>query len=461
LHARIVDAIEALYPAQQTDQLDRLAYQAVRGEVWEKAVIYLRQAGDRDVGRSALHESIAYFEQALAALAHLPESSAALRHAVGIRLHLGPALTATKGTGHPTTVQIYREAHELAERTGETALRFPALWGLWYTINASGDPEAARGLTVQLLTIARHEGDAALLLEAHHSSWFTRFLLGELDAALGHAQEGIALYDPLQHHRHVLLYGGHDAGVCGLVLAARAEWLRGYPERALQRAREGVQLAQELAHPFSLAFALGTAAAVYGWRGDRTTLEQAVDVLEPLAAEHGFPQFAAQAGAFAGWLKVEQGRTEEGLAQIRQSLPGANLIGGLAFLYIPLLAEAARRAGRPEEGLAVVTTTLAHLRAGVFFGAELRRIQGELLLAQGAAEEDAERCFQAALALATQQGAKSLELRAMMSLARLWQRQGKREPARLALAEVYDWFTEGFDTRDLREARALLEVLSS
>jgi class 3 adenylate cyclase/tetratricopeptide (TPR) repeat protein len=461
LHARIVDAIEALYPGQQAEQLDRLAYHAARGEAWEKAVVYLRQAGERDANRSALHESIAYFEQALAAVEHLPESRATLEHAIGIRLHLGPAQMAIKGSQHPATVQTYQEAHELAEQTGETALRFPALWGLWHTVNASGEFRRARELTEQLLALARDEADASLLLEAHHSSWFTRLLLGELDAALAHTEAGIALYDPVQHHRHALLYGGHDPGACALGTAARIEWLRGYPERALLRAREAVNLAQQLAHPYSLAFVLGNTSPVYFWRGDREPLQQVVNMLQPLAAEQGFPFYVARAATLASWLVVEQGRSEEGLAQIRQSLATGDTASPLEDSYVPLLAEAARRAGHPDEGLVAVTAALARSGAEGFYTAELRRVQGELQLAQGAAEEDAERCFQQALALAVQQSAKSLELRATMSLARLWQQQSKREQARQALAGVYAWFSEGFDTRDLREARALLEELSS
>jgi class 3 adenylate cyclase/predicted ATPase len=460
LHARIVDAIEALYPGQQAEQLDRLAHHAARGERWEKAVGYLRQAGERDADRSALHESIVNFEHALAALEHLPESRATLEHAISIRLHLGPALTSIKGPQHPATVQILRQAHELAERTGDTTLRFPALWGLWHTVNGRGDLQTARDLTEQLLAIARDQGDAALLLEAHHSSWFTRFLLGELGAALAHTEAGIALYDPVQHQRHAALYGGHDPGVCARLTAARAEWLRGYPEQALRRAREGIQLAQELARPYILAWALGQVASVYLWRGDREALQQTVETLHRLAAEQGLQIVAARMATLAGWLVVEQGESAEGLAQIRQSMSAAAAASPFQDMYVSLLAEATRRAGHPEEGLVAVTAALARSRGKGFYEAELRRLQGELQLAQGAtAEDDAERCFQEALALAAQQSAKSLELRAAMGLARLWQRQGKREPARQALAAVYDWFSEGFDTRDLREARALLDEL--
>jgi len=334
------------------------------------------------------------------------------------------------------------------------------LWGLWHTVNGSGDLQTARDLTEQLLAIAQDEGDAALLLEAHHSSWFTRLLLGELSAALVHTEAGIALYDPVRHHRHAALYGGHDPGVCAQVSAARTEWLLGYPERALQRAQEGVRLAQELGHPFSLAFALVNATPVYLWRGDREPLQQAVEVLQALAAEQDFQRFATPAGTLAGWLVVEQGRSEEGLAQIRQWRPTAATAGPMEDIYVALLAEAARRAGHPEEGLARVAAPLAGSRAGDFYEAELRRVQGELQLAQGAAEDDAERCFQQALALAAQQSAKSLELRAAMSQARLWQRQGKRAESYHLLAGIYGSFTEGFDTADLRAARALLEELA-
>src|SRR5215210_1916849 len=187
---------------------------------------------------------------------------------------------------------------------------------------------------------------------------------------------------------------GHDPGVCAQVSAARTEWLLGYPERALQRAQEGVHLAQELRHPFSLAFALVNATPVYLWRGDREPLKQAVEVLQALAAEHDFQRFANSVGTLAGWLVVEQGRSEDGLAQIRQWRSTASTAGPQEDIYVGLLAEAARRAGHPDEGLVAVAAPLANSTAGVFYEAELRRVQGELHLAQGATEADAERCFQ-------------------------------------------------------------------
>jgi len=230
LHARIVEAIEKLYSDRLTEQVELLAHHASRGEVWEKAMAHLHQAGRKAAARSAYQEAASYFEQALETLKHLPESRKTLEHGIELRIDLGPALIAMKGFAAPEVVQTYTQAREMCERLGDTPQLFPVLWGLSRFHNFRGGLQVARELGGQLLTLAKRAQDPPLLLEAHHTLWATLFSLGEFTLAQDHYQQGMAIYDPQQHAQHASLYGGHDPGVCGLRHASQMLWLLGYPD---------------------------------------------------------------------------------------------------------------------------------------------------------------------------------------------------------------------------------------
>jgi predicted ATPase len=464
LHAQIVAAIERLYPDRQAEQVELLAHHALRAEVWEQAVAYLHQAGRKAAARSAQRAAVAYLEQALDALARLPESRDTLERAVAIRLDLGPALVATRGQGSSDIERTYAEAHALCERLGETPHLFPVLWGLARSREARGELRAARELGEELFAAAERAQDPALLLEAHHSQVATLFLLGELAPALDHAERVVALYDPKLHAHHAFLYGGHDAGVCGLQMVGRTLWLRGQPDCGLQRTQEALALARSLSHPFSEGFALHHLVWIHRQRGEPHLMRTYLDALLELIAEHGFRYFSAT-GITQGWLLAEQGELAEGLAQMRQSLAflqAASQARGITY-SLALLAEVCGKAGEVGEGLRTVDQALARAQAGGerLHEAELRRIQGDLLLRQAARDaEHAEACYRQALAVAREQGARAYELRAATSLARLWQEQGKRAEAQQLLGEVYGQFSEGLDTADLVAARALLDALA-
>ncbi|MFQ5850761.1 MAG: AAA family ATPase [Candidatus Binatia bacterium] len=433
LHVKILKAIEELYADRLADQVDRLAHHAFQGEVWAKAVAYLHQAGAKTTARSAYREALVYFEQALAALKHLPENRTTIEQAIAIRIDLGPTLVATRGYLAPEVEETYTQARELCQRLGETPQLFPVLWGLSRLYNWRGELQAARGLGEQLLSLAEHVQDPGLLLEAHHTLWAISFDLGELDSVQAHTEQGIALYDSRQHGHHAFLYGGHDPRVCCGAVGARVLWLLGYPDQALQRIRDALALARELSHPHSLGFALFAAIWVHQQRGEGQAAQDRADAAVTLGTEQELPRWVMGGTYMQGWLLVEQGQGEEEISQMRQ---GAGHWG---------------------------TETLARVhKTGIsYYEAELHRIKGELLLRQAvAAGEHPETCFQQAIEVSRRQGAKSLELRAVMSLSRLWHQQGKKEKARQMLAEIYGWFTEGFDTADLKEARSLLEELS-
>jgi len=466
LHARIVEAIEKLYSDRLTEQVERLAHHAFRGELWEKAVEYLRQAGKKAAARSATHEAIAYFEQALDVIKHLPEGKQTIEKTIDIRVDLGPALIATRGFPAIEVGENYTRARELCEQFGETPQLFPVLWGLARMHDTRGELRAGRELGEQLLNLAQRGQEPALLLEAHHEIWANLFMLGELTSARMHLEQGFALYDPQKHKHHAFLYGGHDPGVCCGWHSAEVLWLLGYPDQALRRSQDSLALARELSHPSTMVYALFFAAWFHQYRRHQQTVQALVEEGVTLATEQGFSRWLAQASFLQGWLLVEQGHKEVGIAQMLKVLAAEReraTSGRWNALCAALLAEAYRKAGQTSEGLNVVTDALAAAQRTecCYYEAELHRIKGELVLTQTVAnEEQVEGCFQKALEVARSQSAKSLELRAAMSLSRFWQRQGKKEEARELLAGIYGWFTEGFDTADLKEAKVLLEELA-
>jgi len=297
-----------------------------------------------------------------------------------------------------------------------------------------------------------------------------------------HAEQGLALYDPQHHRAHAFLYTGHDPGVCGWSELTLALWLQGYPAQALHSSHKALALAHELTHPFSLAFALSLAAILHQLRQEGQAAQERAEAAITLSAEQGFSDWSAVGTILQGWALAEQGQGEEGIAQMRQGLAAYRATGAetLRPYYLALLAEAYEKVGQVEEGLNILAEALSLVdkNGERMYEAELYRLKGQLTLQKfqvsgskfqvenssesgvRSPESEAEECFLKALEVARRQQAKSLELRAAMSLARLWQQQDKKDEARQMLAEVYGWFTEGFDTRDLQEARALLAELS-
>jgi predicted ATPase len=339
------------------------------------------------------------------------------------------------------------------------------LWGLWRLSNYRAELQRARELGQQLLTLAHQVQDRAFLLEAHHALWPTLFYLGELVAARGHMEQGMTLYDPQQHRSHAFLYGGHDPGLCCQSYTAWALWALGYPEQALQSSDKVLTLARELAYPAGLAGALHSAALVHQFRRERQAVQEAVEAFMALATEQGNAELLARGMILRGWALFTPGRETAGIGQMRKGLVALQATGGEVrrSLFLALLAEAYGGIGEIEEGLHVLAEALAAVEhtGERFYEAELQRLKGELLRARAAEPDiEAETCFQQALAIARQQQAKSLEMRAGMSLCRLWQQQGKRAEAHELLAPIYGWFTEGFDTVELQEARVLLSELA-
>jgi class 3 adenylate cyclase/predicted ATPase len=464
LHARIVEAIERLYADRLDEQIERLAHHAVRSEVAGKAVPYLYEAGTRAVQRSANGEAVTYLRQGLNLASKLPPDRARMRHELRLLLALGPALQQVQGFGADEVETTYTRARELCEQVGEPVELFQALWGLWlYTVGGKARFNEGPRIAQELLDLAERQGDPALLLEARHALSPTTLWVGEPAAARQHAEQGIALYDQERHRSLAFLYGGHDPGVCCHMHSALALWMLGYPRAALDRGRRGMTLARDLAHPMSIANALPFLGAVQQLRGEVEEVHELADSTMELSATHGLPQWLAIGRMLSGWVQAERGR---GVAQLQSAVDDYRSKGKFDFwesYFLTLLAATFLKHGAIDDGLRTVMDALkgADQTGSQIYNAEFHRLRGELLLARDPADaSQAEASFSRALAIAGNQNAKSWELRAALSLGRLWQRQGKRDEAAQLLSGVHDWFTEGFDTADLREAKIFLDGLA-
>ena len=336
-------------------------------------------------------------------------------------------------------------------------------WGLAYFYTLRSQCRTAREVGEQLFSLAQRAQDPVLLQQAHNALAGALLHLGELSAAQAHLQQGIALYDP-QQHRALVLRLGIDLGVFFLAYMVRPLWLLGYPDQALQQSQKALTMAQEFAHPFSLTYALFFAALGHQFRREAQAMHRRAEASYALAGEQGIAFFVALGTVLRGWALAEQGQSDAGILQMHEGMAACRTTGAEADrpYLLTLVAEAYGRGRRYDEGLAMLEEALALVEQSEerYWEAEIHRLKGELLLARSAENQvEAEACLHTALDVTRRQGAKSLELRAAMSLSRLWQRQGKHAEARELLASIYGWFTEGFDTADLQEAKALLEEL--
>lgn len=401
----------------------------------------------------------------MALLTRLPESPEHTQFELNLQTALGAVCIVTKGHGAPEVSQAYARAHEICREIGEKPELFPVMIGLsrFYAVRA--EFRTAHELGLQLLDLAQRVQDPTPLIGAYWSTWLPAFYWGELLEVYERTQRGLDLYDRQQHPAQVLLYG-LDLGVACHEWAALSAWLLGYPDRARAHLHEGLSLAQELVHPYSAATAFVYAAWLHQLCGERTRTQEWAETAIARCAEQGFVYWLTMATIFRGWALADQSQsTCEAVEMLREGIATYRATGEeMACTYwLGLLGEVYSRQGQTEPALAAVSEALELMdRTGEsFWEAELRRLQGEFLLLQSAEHhEKAESYFNQALDVACQQQAKSLELRATTSLARPWQSQDKCQDAYDLLAPIYNWFTEGFDTADLKDAKALLDELA-
>ena len=466
LHAGIVTAIEQLYGDRLGEQMEILAHHAVRGEAWDKAVVYLREAGTKAFRRSANSDAVSYFTRGLEIVETLPDGAERDRHQLAQLLGLGPAIQALKGLGAPEAERVFSRARELSERVGDTGAAFQALWGQWMFSAGQGRIVPARRIGGELLTLAERTNDRVLLLEAHHAMWATSFWLGELSAADQHIGRGISLYDREEHRSLAFLYGGHDPGACCRYFSTWTHWLFGRPLQAMAASDASIAFGEQLAHPPTIAIGLTWACALQYFERNIREAGHLARYLINLATERDLPPWRVAGTIFEGWTRAEAAEGAAGIAQIREGLRAAKTTGTLMPLeplYLLVLADACWKVAQVEEGLRVIDETLTMMAAmgERIWLSELHRLKGELLHMRVPTDHAAaEGSFREALTLARQQGAQAWELRAATSLGRLLGQRGRRDEARHTLGDVYDRFTEGLDTPNLTEARALLAELS-
>jgi predicted ATPase len=463
-HRKIAQVLEQNFPDTTEAQPELLAHHYTEAGLNEQAVGYWHQAGKRASQRSAHVEAINHLIKGLDLIETLPETSERNQEELKLQLTLGIALAATKGFGAPEVGRVYDRALELCQQVGETPQLFPSLFGTWlYYVGT--DLQTAKKVGEQLRTLAQNTQDPELNLQAQHALWTHSLFLGNFVETREHAEQGMIIYDPQQHSSHAFIYGGHDPGVCCRYFGATAMWFLGYPDQALDRINEAVSLAQDQSHLQSLAIALAWAAQLNQYRREPQTTKMRAEEAIALCSEYDLAMFLNWASILLGWALAAQGKEDEGIAQMRQGMSAhlTAVLGAHKTILLAHLAETYGRIGNADAGM----TSLAEAMASAekigqnWWTADIHRLKGELLLKLSPEKiVEVETCHEHALEVARRQKAKSLELRAAMSLSRLWQQQGKQEEARQLLSEIYGWFTEGFDTPDLQEAKVLLEELA-
>jgi predicted ATPase/class 3 adenylate cyclase len=465
-HQRIAQVLVEQFPETAETQPELLAHHYTAASLPVQAVAYWHQAGQQAVWRSAHREAIAHLTKGLEVLQAVPDTPARMQQELALHLMLCAPLQAVKGMAAPEVMHAYTRAHVLCQQVGEAAQLSQVLWGLYAVHHTRAEWQTAWTLGEQLLALAQRLQNPEILLEAHRALGGASFFLGQCAAARTYMEQGLALYDAQQYRSHTFLYSQNPKGQF-LAVMAWSQWICGYPAQARRRSDELLAFAQACANPHDLTYALVVVAALHQFRCEVQAVQARADTAVALATEHGFALWRAYATILRGWALAAQGQAAEGIASIRQGITAWQATGAAWWrpYFLALLAEAYGKARQTGEALDVLAEalTIVQKTGERVYEAELQRLTGELLLTQEGTQHAwraAEERLDQALAIARRQQAKSLELRAAMSLSRLWQQQGKRVAACELLAPIYCWFTEGFDTADLQEAKTLLEALT-
>jgi predicted ATPase len=468
-HQQIAQVLADHFPETVETQPELVAQHYSEAGLIEQAIPYWQQAGKRASQRSANVEAVSHLTKGLELLKTLPDTPERSQHELRLLTTLGPALISTKGYGAPEVEQTYARAYELCQQGGSPRQLIYVLQGLRLFYFVRGELRKAQDLAEHIYRLAQRVSTPTALMTAHGALGISLFRVGELTAARAHLEQAWMLCHPQEHNPGVI-ESMRDLGGSYLSQVALILWYLGYPDQALEKARAALLLAHEGTHPFNLAFALAYAAAMDFLLQEVQAGQEHVEALIALATDQQFPDWLALGTAMRGTGLVERGEVKAGMAQLQQGLAEMQALGQEIGRpgYLADLAMAYGKQGQTEAGLRVMAEALAAVdRIGErYYEAELYREKGELTLQsqvpgpRSKDEDEAEACFLKAIEIARQQEAKSWELRASISLTRLWQQQGKKEEARQMLAAIYNWFTEGFDTADLKEAKILLEELT-
>jgi tetratricopeptide (TPR) repeat protein len=463
LHERAAQAIEALFRESLEGHYGELAHHYKHSGNIDKAVQYLHLAGDQAVERSANAEAVSNLTAALDLLSTLPDTTERDRKEITLRTTVAGVLIATKGWGAPERQRFLERARDLCQRLGESRQLGPVLTSLFQVYLQQGRLRAASELAAQSLRLAEDLQDPGFLSSAHHNAGEASLWTGELLRAQQHFEQAIALHDPEQHRS--IAWVGLDPWILSSSLLAWDEHLIGRCDQALRRVLATAARARdEPSRLYELAFASLMAATVHQLRREEKPARALGEAAVSLCFEQGFDEILGVGRWTRGWALSELGHEEDGTREIAEGIEGYRSVGSRLLLSWPLglLAWAHGKIGQIEKAFSALAEALevAEQNGEHFYEAELLRLKGELLLKRPAPDEEPEACFRQAIAVARRQSARTWELRATTSLARLLAKQDKREEARVLLAEIYGWFTEGFDTADLKDAKALLDALS-
>ena len=464
-HRRVAEIYLARFSDEARANPEIVAHHFSRAGMPSEAIEHWQKAGELAESRSGYAEAIGHFKTALELLATLPQSIERDRRELSVRIKLGSPLHAAEGLGSGEVGSNFARACEISENAGDSPERFMALWGDWMYKGNAGELVRAASRADDLVALSQRLGDADLVLQAHHSRWTTFQLLGR--AAIAHAdtQQGIRLYDRQRHQHHAHIYGGHDPGVCALGQGAISAWLTGHPDAAGRLAEDAITLGRDLGHPFSQAIGMWFASYTFMFRGESARCRSIADELLELSRRHALKQMIAFASVCSGWARVASGETGSGLKLLEQGLEDDRSLGQRGWLpsLLCICADARIRAGDPALALELLAEALEmseQTKQGLF-RPEMLRLQADTALALGRTDVASARVqLEAAIALAREQSAVSLEFRAICSLARLLDKNGERLKARELVQAGYAAFSEGHETRDLREGRKLLEELS-
>ncbi len=464
-HARIAEVLVEQFPVVADNEPEVVAHHYTAAGLAGPAADQWLKAGQRAMQRSANVEAERHLKKGLDVLQAMDDGPERRRREIALQNTLGACLMPTRGFGNPEVAEAFSRAASIAENEGDARGLFVALRGKGQYQLISGDIPTARAQAKRILGLAEELDEPGVLIEAHHLGWSTLTFAGDFDAARRHAETAIALYDRERDHHLTYVYSGHDPGVCARSFGSLALWQLGYPDQALANCQDGERLAREVAHPFTVAVAFWATGMMHILRRETDATRQTGEAMIAHCSDKGIPPFIPMGRVFRGGALAEQGDVTVGIAEVAEGLAGVRASGTeyTLPLFFAWLAEICGKGGRLEEGLAALEQgrALSEQTEDRFSLPEFDRLEGEILLARCARNQaEAQACFERSLQLARAQDARCLELRAATSLARLWAGSGRRAEAHDLLAPVYDWFTEGFETADLKEAKALLDQVA-
>ena len=461
LHSAIALVLEKRSPEVVSATPELIAQQFEGAGQGDRAVEYYRRAGDRDMRRFAMKESMAHYANALRLVTAMPQSRQRDEMELGVRLGLGLATMIARGPAAEEVTTHYRRAMALSgELPGRGRERFLATWGVWFNAMVAGRTAEIEPLAERLVTIARELDNRDFLLEAYHSKVPMMLRKPDFAAACEAAEEVIRLYDRERHRDHAYYFGGHDSRMCARSFYAQALWGQGRSDQARAMAGKSIDDARALGHTFSIAHAMQRGALTMMLIGDTAGCRSIAEELYAIAERNKFPWQLADATFFRGWLKASTGNVDPGIGEMRHAV-NQPYNPGYRAVFLLRLAERELAAGEIDRAAATNEQASAESQAhgNYFCLPDIVRLRGEILLARSRDNAAAEEAFREALALAAKQSCRPLELRAATSLARLLAETGRRAEAREALAPVYAAFSEGLGFPDLQAAKALLDGL--